>query len=304
MDIVRAQRLGFNGARCHQKVFQPGSADFSHADALGFLCFAEYPDWPGGQSRRWSMGDEERYLSTMEREWPDTVDALHNHPSIIAWGMFNEMGPKNGWKFQNGPGGGFRNWGTPKKRKAAQEVYENLVVRVAKAIRSRDLQRRPIHDVSGWIHVPQSKPDVWSLHAYNQKPENLLKVLTEPHEKYVHGRAGQPLLVAEYGGVGLEDGGPLRQNPGGGQHGGPVGANGKNPPSFKIGYDGTPGLPKSAAAALQRIDDLTASIYSVESVAGFCYTQLYDVEYEKNGLLRYDRSAKRGLPLAALRKIF
>ena len=27
-------------------------------------------------------------------------------------------------------------------------------------------------------------------------------------------------------------------------------------------------------------------------ISGFCYTQLYDVEHEQNGLLNYDRSEK------------
>lgn len=40
-DIVLAKKLGFNGARLHQKVFEP--LYFAHADELGFLVFCESP---------------------------------------------------------------------------------------------------------------------------------------------------------------------------------------------------------------------------------------------------------------------
>merc|ERR1712217_895878 len=124
------------------------------------------------------------------------------------------------------------------------------------------------------------------MHHYTQRAAKLEEVLANPHRKYVDGRRGQPWLVAEYGGVASDVGGPF----------------GKNPKKFLVGYNGAPGFPKTRKEALRRIQSLTSSIYQNPSVAGFCYTQLYDVEYEKNGLLRYDRSAK--FPGSALVKTF
>lgn len=61
-DIVLAKKLGFNGARLHQKVFE--ALYFAHADELGFLVFCEplgaddlasfllEPDWG---NLRWGM---------------------------------------------------------------------------------------------------------------------------------------------------------------------------------------------------------------------------------------------------------
>ena len=92
------------------------------------------------------------------------------------------------------------------------------------------------------------------------------------------GYAGQPLLVAEFGGVALDVGGPY----------------GKNPKHLLPGYLGREPEPKSKEEALSRIQRLTAEIYERKRYAGFCYTQLYDVEFEKNGLLTYDRRAKFG----------
>lgn len=63
-DILKAKELGFNGARLHQKVFEP--LYFSHADALGFLVFSEYPDWVGGASGRWVVSEE--YKSYLKAE--------------------------------------------------------------------------------------------------------------------------------------------------------------------------------------------------------------------------------------------
>ena len=45
-------------------------------------------------------------------------------------------------------------------------------------------------------------------------------------------------------------------------------------------------------AALARLRGLYESIAKIPAFAGFCYTQLTDVEQEVNGLLTYDRKPK------------
>ena len=37
---------------------------------------------------------------------------------------------------------------------------------------------------------------------------------------------------------------------------------------------------------------MTGLIMSCKKISGFCYTQLYDVEQEQNGLVTYDRRHK------------
>ena len=37
---------------------------------------------------------------------------------------------------------------------------------------------------------------------------------------------------------------------------------------------------------------LTKQLLDCKKVSGFCYTQLYDIEQEQNGLYNYDRSPK------------
>ena len=43
---------------------------------------------------------------------------------------------------------------------------------------------------------------------------------------------------------------------------------------------------------LEKYRDLIAGIASLKFLAGFCYTQLADIEQELNGLLTYDRQPK------------
>merc|ERR1740121_382740 len=111
-------------------------------------------------------------------------------------------------------------------------------------------------------------------------------VLQKLPPRHVEGRRGQPLLLNEYGGVGLESGGPL----------------GKNPRRFAPGYGRA--LAATGVEALHKIAALTQEVYAATTLGGFCYTQLYDIEYEKNGLLRYDRSYKPHMTLRRLHQIF
>ena len=41
-----------------------------------------------------------------------------------------------------------------------------------------------------------------------------------------------------------------------------------------------------------RLEKLTDVILSMDHICGYCYTQLTDVEQEKNGVYFYDRSSK------------
>ena len=59
-----------------------------------------------------------QFFLYFHQEWRTLIADLHNHPSIIAWGIFNEFGPKNGWDRHHGAGGGF------KHRYALKEAQE------------------------------------------------------------------------------------------------------------------------------------------------------------------------------------
>lgn len=176
-DIERGMAMGFNGARLHQKVFEPRTLYW--ADKLGYLIWGEFPDW-GCEISKHSEARQNFY-----REWVETVLRDRSHPSIVAWTPFNETGPHCG-------------------RYDAQlfrEVYD--------ATKNLD-STRPVVDTSGYTHV---KTDIWDIHDYEQDPakfaadydpfgadptsDNLKGWHPEPRPEY----RGQPVVVSEYGGT-------------------------------------------------------------------------------------------------------
>ena len=116
-----------------------------------------------------------------------------------------------------------------------------------------------------------SDTDVYDVHDYTQTEE---KFVSRYREGYYHmygdhngSRRGQPYMVTEFGGIHWDA-------DGGGE---------------SWGY-GT--APKTEAEFLARFEMLVRTLLSNPSCTGFCYTQLYDVEQEKNGLYTYQRVPK------------
>jgi hypothetical protein len=83
---------------------------------------------------------------------------------------------------------------------------------------------------------------------------------------------GSPVFLSELGGIGY-----VRP------------ADAGKVPANAWGYAG---VETSADAALKRMRGLYEAIAKIRRIAGICYTQLYDVEQEVNGLLTYDRQLK------------
>jgi hypothetical protein len=79
---------------------------------------------------------------------------------------------------------------------------------------------------------------------------------------------GQPFFVSEYGGA--------RWAP-------------EDDDENSWGYGNAP---KTEKEFIKRYDGLTTSLLRAKGVCALCYTQLYDVEQEKNGLFTYDRKKK------------
>jgi hypothetical protein len=60
-------------------------------------------------------------------------------------------------------------------------------------------------------------------------------------------------------------------------------------PENSWGYSG---VEPTETEAAKRIESLFGAIAQIPRITGICYTQLYDVEQEVNGLLTYDRRLK------------
>jgi hypothetical protein len=239
-DIEISLELGFNGARLHEKIFEPRFLYW--ADRLGYLVWGEHANW--GLNITNPMGLE-RFLP----EWLEAVERDFNHPSIVGWCPFNETWDLNGTRQDN-------------------EVLR-MVYRVTKQLDPT----RPVIDTSGNYHV---ETDIFDVHDYDQNPDTF-QARYEPmksggpvfesfpdRQRY----EGQPYFVSEYGGIWW--------NPG------------------QIGEEGWGygERPKSEAEFLDRYTRLTTTLLENPKICAFCYTQLYDVEQEVNGLYTYDRKPK------------
>ena len=175
-DIELSMAAGFNGARLHQKIFEPRFHYW--ADRLGYLTWGESASWGANINR---IGSARNFLT----EWEEAVVRDRNHPSIIMWTPFNET------------------WEHPDNREAAREAcrFVSDIYDLTK-----DLDYRPCHDVSGNYHV---KTDIFSVHQYEQDPAKFTawiapvdgKVRQHDLENREVEYDGQPYLVDEYGGI-------------------------------------------------------------------------------------------------------
>lgn len=133
---------------------------------------------------------------------------------------------------------------------------------------------RPCIDTSGNYHVIT---DIFDLHNYTQDP---LK-FKEYYEAFKTGgdfrddlssrqtyTKGLPVFVSEYGGIKWD------------------------PASQKEGGWGYGEAPKTEEEFIKRYEELTTALLEHPNMFAFCYTQLYDVEQEVNGLYTYSREAK------------
>jgi len=198
------------------------------------------------------------------RMLPEVIGRDANHPSVIVWVLFNES-----WGIHD------VNWSAAARTEVAKLVNQ-----------ARNLDpSRPVIDNSGFDHV---ETDIIDIHHYLSslaQAEALydrllaghewrhaflpgLRYMVQPHKCFKPPLApgaryrGQPMIVSEYGGFGFypsEQGGSL----------------------------------------FDQYRAATLAIVGRPQFRGFCYTQLYDVYHETNGLLTFDRQPK--VPIEELR---
>lgn len=249
-DIEISMNMGFNGARLHQKVFEP--LYLYWADKLGYMVWGEHANW--GLDITTPAGLE-RFLP----EWMEVVDRDFNHPSIIGWCPFNETWDVD-WK-----------WIHTAHREGIRQDDEvlRIVYNFTKAID----KTRPVIDTSGNFHVVT---DIFDIHDYEQDPvifASKFEPMKTGGEAYVtfpdrQKYEGQPYFVSEYGGIGFNN--AQSEQPG-----------------WSYGS-----RTASEEEFIDRYEKLTVTLLENPNICAFCYTQLYDVEQEVNGLYTYERVAK------------
>ncbi len=160
-----------------------------------------------------------------------------------------------------------------------QQLDSNLeiVYRVTKALDPT----RPCIDTSGNFHTVT---DIFDTHEYEQDVEkftaqysrhNADKGLPSRYPDRQTYTPGMPYFVSEFGG-----------------------ARWSSKEDNAWGYGNAP---RTKEEFLERLRGLTGVLLDNPNHFGFCYTQLYDVEQEQNGLYTYDRQEK--FPAEVLREI-
>ena len=132
-DITRSMACGFNGARLHQKVFEP--LFLYHCDRLGYIVWGEHANWGLDISKpdAWKG---------FVPEWIEIVERDINHPAIIGWCPFNET---------------------------QKDQDDDIISYCAELTKKLDATR-PVIDSSGWVHV-KDRTDIMDWHDYDQNPE-------------------------------------------------------------------------------------------------------------------------------------
>ncbi|HMF58122.1 MAG TPA: glycoside hydrolase family 2 TIM barrel-domain containing protein [Pyrinomonadaceae bacterium] len=255
LDVEMTKKFGFNGSRKHQKIEDPRWLYW--CDRLGLLVWGEMPN-----ARQWSSQAEERLAA----EWKRAIMRDYNQPCIIAWVPVNES------------------MGFPRLGREHPGQYA-FIERMVAMTRQID-QRRPVIDNDGWEHTDIT--DICAIHDYTPTAGLLRKRYQDtltggalPSHVWIGNKPlfvlgsryrGQPIMLTEVGGF-------LMIPP-------------DTPPDerdmlyrFYISIN-------THEELLRKYRDLMEGIASLKFLAGFCYTQLTDIEQELNGLLIYDRTPK------------
>jgi len=251
-DIDLAKALGFNGARKHQKVEDPRWLFW--ADVLGFLVWAEMPN-----AHLYSPEAAVRLAA----EWKEAVLRDRDHPSVVAWVPVNES-------FGLGP---------PDDRVG----QSRFLVQLYRLTHELD-GTRPVISNDGWEHALS---DICTIHDYSppghiaRRYRSLDSALGPAYSVEVEDQVGgaggptraaylpgyryrgEPLVISEFGGVALAGSGGW-------------------------GFAQASGSDELLGMYRAMVDALMAP----GPVEGFCYTQLTDIEQERNGLLTFDRQPK------------
>lgn len=253
-DVEWCKKFGFNGARKHQKVEDPRWLYW--CDKLGLLVWGEMAN-----ARVWSHEAEERLAA----EWERVVRRDYNAPCIVTWVPVNESFGVDG---RDGHPG--------------QYAFQERLVLLTRRLDGT----RPIIDNDGWEHT--SVTDILAIHDYTPTRAELLERYQDtlrggalppdvwggyPYKVWLRAaeHRGQPVVLSEVGGLLSQPETPREQW------------------DTLYGAYASCGSPEELFEAYA---DLMRGLSELPFLAGWCYTQLTDIELEINGLLSYDRTPK------------
>lgn len=214
-----------------------------------------YLTW--GESASWGMNWTDKVAArNMLAEWHECIDRDYNVTSLIAWSPLNET-----W-LRDVDG---------QRARLTNDLY----------FMTKNLDRtRPVVASSGGHHAGFT--DIYAEHIYVQDPVELYSRLCirpdgQPYIQHPRESApykGECYMIDEFGGIQWN----------------------KKMDAPEVASEeafwGYGQAPKSLEEYYKRLEEQVNVILSLDHIAGFCYTQIVDVELEKNGIYTYDRTPK------------
>lgn len=196
-----------------------------------------------------------QYAKSMVREWMDILERDNNHPSIVCWVPLNES------------------WGVDCiMNNADEQAHSQSLYYLTKSMD----QTRPVISNDGWNHTTS---DLLTIHDYEgeygilkERYSSVPSILdSTPGHRTLYaqgfGYHGEPIIVSEFGGIGFD-------------------VSSKEENAWGYTTAGT------QSDFVEQYRAVVMAVMESQLIQGFCYTQLYDVEQEVNGLLTYDRNYK------------
>lgn len=152
-------------------------------------------------------------------------------------------------------------------------VYPRLINDIYSMTKAMD-PTRPVNDASGDTHI---KTDLWTVHDYTREPEAIMKnhdfvggshYRNAGEQDWMAKYEGQPYMVDEIGGLGWI------------------------PKAERANSWGYGAQIESEDEFFDILEKEIDAFAACPHVVGFCYTQITDIEQEKNGVYYYDRRPK------------
>ena len=223
-----------------------------------YLCdklgFIAWLEYPAGQI----FGS--KLMGYMQKEWHDIILSYYNHPSIITYVPLNES------------------WGIPYCESIVdQQLFENSMYYLCKALdKSRlvvgndgwELTQTDIYSVHNYMHGEKGDMKTYKVFIDSLKDrKSMLNSAPAGRRIVIKGYENEntPIMLTEFGGVSM-----------------------KKDETVGWGYT----VAGDDATYLKELTKIYKAIAKSKCIVGYCYTQLYDVEQEINGILTYDRELK------------
>ncbi|KRL07901.1 family 2 glycoside hydrolase [Schleiferilactobacillus perolens DSM 12744] len=184
-DIELAKKMGFNGARKHQKVEDPQFLYW--ADKLGYLVWEEVASVP-----IFSPESVNRLIDA----WQETIKRDYNHPSIVMWVPLNE-----GW--------GVDQINTSRQQQHFSESLYHMIhalddTRLVESNDGWDNTQTDVVGIHNYTHGAKDDTKQYDRYRESMKTvENLINMSPGYWPVFAPGfhYTGQPIILTEFGGI-------------------------------------------------------------------------------------------------------